>query len=267
MPRRYGDAGSLTFAPSEFSRLRLYAQELGGPGVAVDHRRLPAGRVLDGRPWRAPVLIWRPAHATRDPSSLLFCSRGRACALARARAEAKLGSSPTIETLADLAARWAATASRSPRSRAVTWTRTSSRPSRRSCSCSTAPTRSSTSASSSRSAGCRRSSSSRATRASSSGQPGNIDASTAINVEDVPTIPADQLRALGDIHPLGNPHYWIPPKNARADRARARAAIHRARRRGRGRPTRPAWPRSSAASTPSRRRGRRPRHRCAASTW
>jgi zinc/manganese transport system substrate-binding protein len=47
------------------------------------------------------------------------------------------------------------------------------------------------------------------------GQAGNIDASTAIKVEDIPTIPADQLRAMGDIHPLGNPHYWIPPKNAR----------------------------------------------------
>src|SRR6478735_4631375 len=48
------------------------------------------------------------------------------------------------------------------------------------------------------------------------GQPGNIDASTAIRPEDIPTIPSDQLRAMGDIHPLGNPHYWIPPKNARA---------------------------------------------------
>jgi zinc/manganese transport system substrate-binding protein len=47
------------------------------------------------------------------------------------------------------------------------------------------------------------------------GQVGNVDASTAIKVEDVPNIPADQLRAMGDIHPLGNPHYWIPPKNAR----------------------------------------------------
>jgi hypothetical protein len=35
VPRRYGGAASLTFAPSEFSRLRLYAQELGGPGVAA----------------------------------------------------------------------------------------------------------------------------------------------------------------------------------------------------------------------------------------
>lgn len=46
------------------------------------------------------------------------------------------------------------------------------------------------------------------------GQPGNIDCSTAIRVEDIPSVPADQLRALGDIHPLGNPHYWIPPDNA-----------------------------------------------------
>jgi hypothetical protein len=33
LPRRYGYAGSLTFAPSEFSRLRLYVQELTGPAV------------------------------------------------------------------------------------------------------------------------------------------------------------------------------------------------------------------------------------------
>jgi hypothetical protein len=33
VPRRYGYAGSFTFTPSEFSRLRLYAQELTGPGV------------------------------------------------------------------------------------------------------------------------------------------------------------------------------------------------------------------------------------------
>src|SRR5438045_6576231 len=48
------------------------------------------------------------------------------------------------------------------------------------------------------------------------GQPGNIDASASIKPEDVPNVPSDQLRALGDIHPLGNPHYWIPPANARA---------------------------------------------------
>jgi hypothetical protein len=35
VPRRYGGAASITFAPSECSRLRLYAQELGGPGVVA----------------------------------------------------------------------------------------------------------------------------------------------------------------------------------------------------------------------------------------
>jgi hypothetical protein len=38
VPRRYGVAGSVTFAPTEFSRLRLYLQDLAGsglPGVLV----------------------------------------------------------------------------------------------------------------------------------------------------------------------------------------------------------------------------------------
>lgn len=48
------------------------------------------------------------------------------------------------------------------------------------------------------------------------GRPGNIDCSTAIVVRDIPTVAAEQLRALGDVHPMGNPHYWIPPENALA---------------------------------------------------
>ncbi len=44
------------------------------------------------------------------------------------------------------------------------------------------------------------------------GQPGNLDASTHIPVLDVPATRID--RSLGDIHPQGNPHYWIPPDNA-----------------------------------------------------
>jgi zinc/manganese transport system substrate-binding protein len=48
------------------------------------------------------------------------------------------------------------------------------------------------------------------------GMPGNIDCSSGIRVEDIPNVPADKLRAMGDIHPLGNPHYWIPPQNALA---------------------------------------------------
>ena len=44
------------------------------------------------------------------------------------------------------------------------------------------------------------------------GQPGNLDASTDIPVLDVPAIKVD--RSMGDIHPQGNPHYWIAPGNA-----------------------------------------------------
>jgi zinc/manganese transport system substrate-binding protein len=44
------------------------------------------------------------------------------------------------------------------------------------------------------------------------GQPGNLDASSRIPVLDVPATKVD--RSLGDIHPQGNPHYWLPPANA-----------------------------------------------------
>src|SRR3954471_16794199 len=44
------------------------------------------------------------------------------------------------------------------------------------------------------------------------GTPGNLDASARIPVLDVPTTKVD--RSMGDIHPAGNPHYWIPPDNA-----------------------------------------------------
>ncbi len=44
------------------------------------------------------------------------------------------------------------------------------------------------------------------------GQAGDLDVSTLIEVLDVPQVKV--TRALGDIHPGGNPHYWIPPVNA-----------------------------------------------------
>jgi zinc/manganese transport system substrate-binding protein len=44
------------------------------------------------------------------------------------------------------------------------------------------------------------------------GQAGDVDCSRFIEVIDVPTTRV--TRAEGDIHPLGNPHYWIPPRNA-----------------------------------------------------
>ena len=45
------------------------------------------------------------------------------------------------------------------------------------------------------------------------GEPGNLDCSATIPLLDIPTTKVD--RAMGDIHPGGNPHYWLPPKNAR----------------------------------------------------
>src|SRR3954467_1729480 len=46
-----------------------------------------------------------------------------------------------------------------------------------------------------------------------SGEPGNLDCSRAIPVLDVPSVKVD--RSMGDIHPQGNPHYWLPPENAK----------------------------------------------------
>src|SRR5258708_17845589 len=45
------------------------------------------------------------------------------------------------------------------------------------------------------------------------GDLGNLDCSRVIPVLDVPTTKVD--RSMGDIHPQGNPHYWLPPSNAR----------------------------------------------------
>ncbi len=45
------------------------------------------------------------------------------------------------------------------------------------------------------------------------GAAGYVDVSRAIPVIDVPTGTID--RSLGDIHALGNPHYWLDPANGR----------------------------------------------------
>ncbi len=45
------------------------------------------------------------------------------------------------------------------------------------------------------------------------GTPGHLDASTGVLRLEVPTGKID--RSMGDIHPLGNPHYWLDPLNAR----------------------------------------------------
>jgi ABC-type Zn uptake system ZnuABC Zn-binding protein ZnuA len=45
------------------------------------------------------------------------------------------------------------------------------------------------------------------------GGSGHVDVSKAIPVLDVPRGPVD--RSQGDVHPLGNPHYWLDPSNGR----------------------------------------------------
>jgi zinc/manganese transport system substrate-binding protein len=44
------------------------------------------------------------------------------------------------------------------------------------------------------------------------GQLGDLDCSVFIDLLDVPATKVD--RSQGDIHPMGNPHYWLPPVNA-----------------------------------------------------
>ena len=45
------------------------------------------------------------------------------------------------------------------------------------------------------------------------GGPGYLDASLQAQILEVPT--GTVTRAEGDVHPLGNPHYWMDPENGK----------------------------------------------------
>jgi ABC-type Zn uptake system ZnuABC Zn-binding protein ZnuA len=45
------------------------------------------------------------------------------------------------------------------------------------------------------------------------GGPGYLDASLTARILELPTGPV--TRAMGDVHPMGNPHYWLDPENGR----------------------------------------------------
>src|SRR5690348_7221145 len=45
------------------------------------------------------------------------------------------------------------------------------------------------------------------------GAAGYLDASQFAEILDIPT--GTVTRAMGDVHPLGNPHYWLDPDNGR----------------------------------------------------
>src|SRR5215510_15097887 len=45
------------------------------------------------------------------------------------------------------------------------------------------------------------------------GADGYLDASLQARILDIPT--GQVTRAMGDVHPLGNPHYWLDPENGK----------------------------------------------------
>jgi zinc/manganese transport system substrate-binding protein len=45
------------------------------------------------------------------------------------------------------------------------------------------------------------------------GAPGYLDTSRFAEILDIPV--GEVTRAMGDVHPLGNPHYWLDPENGR----------------------------------------------------
>src|SRR5206468_3683232 len=49
------------------------------------------------------------------------------------------------------------------------------------------------------------------------GAPGYLDASQFAEILEIPT--GTVTRAMGDVHPLGNPHYWLDPEMAGASLA------------------------------------------------
>src|SRR5262249_27243252 len=43
--------------------------------------------------------------------------------------------------------------------------------------------------------------------------PGNVNAAQGLNILEIPKTLVD--RSMGDVHPLGNPHAWLDPRNAK----------------------------------------------------
>jgi len=45
------------------------------------------------------------------------------------------------------------------------------------------------------------------------GRPGNVEGYKGVHLLEIPSSQVD--RSLGDIHPFGNPHYWLDPENGK----------------------------------------------------
>ena len=59
------------------------------------------------------------------------------------------------------------------------------------------------------------------------GRRGYLDASLNVKILEIPT--GQITRAMGDVHPQGNPHYWLDPGNGRLMRAGDPRQAQRAR--------------------------------------
>ena len=57
------------------------------------------------------------------------------------------------------------------------------------------------------------------------GSPGYLDASIGVRILEIPT--GQITRAMGDVHPAGNPHYWLDPDNGRIIAKSIAAALAR----------------------------------------
>ncbi len=57
------------------------------------------------------------------------------------------------------------------------------------------------------------------------GSPGYLDASMGVRILEIPT--GQITRAMGDVHPSGNPHYWLDPDNGRIIAKSIAAALSR----------------------------------------
>lgn len=57
------------------------------------------------------------------------------------------------------------------------------------------------------------------------GAPGYLDASIGVRILELPT--GQITRAMGDVHPAGNPHYWLDPDNGRIIARSIAAALSR----------------------------------------
>ena len=87
------------------------------------------------------------------------------------------------------------------------------------------------------------------------GSAGYLDASIGCDILQRPT--TQVTRAMGDVHPYGNPHYWTDPDNGRSDRPRDRLQALRARSRRQSRRTTRTSPPSSPSSPRKTKSGSR----------